>query len=160
MRILTIERGIPLLVSVALLGACSNDMGGKQTGGAVLGGAAGALAGSQFGGGTGRIATTALGTLLGAYAGSEAGKSLDKADKMHADRAGQQALETSRVGQAVPWSNPDTGNSGVVTPTRTFQTASGENCREYTEKVMIGGKEETAYGTACRQPDGSWKILK
>ena len=24
--------------------------------------------------------------------------------------------------------------------------------------VTIGGKDEKAYGTACRQPDGSWKV--
>jgi len=23
---------------------------------------------------------------------------------------------------------------------------------------VIGGKNEKAYGTACRQPDGSWKV--
>ena len=25
--------------------------------------------------------------------------------------------------------------------------------------VNIGGKTEQAYGTACRQPDGSWKVV-
>jgi len=25
--------------------------------------------------------------------------------------------------------------------------------------VIVGGQEEQAYGTACRQPDGSWKIV-
>jgi hypothetical protein len=28
--------------------------------------------------------------------------------------------------------------------------------REYQMKVMVGGKEVDAYGTACLQPDGSW----
>ena len=31
-------------------------------------------------------------------------------------------------------------------------------CREYQHTVTIDGKQEKAYGTACRQPDGSWKI--
>ena len=31
-------------------------------------------------------------------------------------------------------------------------------CREIIMDVVIGGVEQTAYGTACRQPDGSWKI--
>jgi len=28
--------------------------------------------------------------------------------------------------------------------------------REYTMKVIVGGKAADAYGTACLQPDGSW----
>jgi len=29
--------------------------------------------------------------------------------------------------------------------------------REYQTKVIIGGKQVDAYGTACLQPDGSWR---
>ncbi len=29
--------------------------------------------------------------------------------------------------------------------------------REYQTTVMVGGKEVEAYGTACLQPDGSWR---
>jgi surface antigen len=25
---------------------------------------------------------------------------------------------------------------------------------------MIGGRAEQVYGTACRQPDGSWQLVK
>src|SRR3546814_597547 len=38
------------------LAACSSDAGPKQTGGAVLGGIGGAVAGAQFGQGTGLVA--------------------------------------------------------------------------------------------------------
>jgi surface antigen len=44
-----------------------------------------------------------------------------------------------------------------VTPVRTYQSG-GTYCREFQSNVVIGGKDEKAYGTACRQPDGSWKI--
>ncbi len=39
-------------------------------------------------------------------------------------------------------------------------TTPGESsyCREIIMDVVIDGVEQTAYGTACRQPDGSWKI--
>ena len=33
----------------------------------------------------------------------------------------------------------------------------GGPCREFQETVMIDGKAQRAYGTACRQPDGTWK---
>ncbi len=29
--------------------------------------------------------------------------------------------------------------------------------REYQTRVMVGGKQVEAYGTACLQPDGSWR---
>ena len=47
-----------------------------------------------------------------------------------------------------------------MTPTRegTDQT-TGAYCREFQHTVTIGGKTEDAYGTACRQPDGTWKII-
>jgi surface antigen len=42
---------------------------------------------------------------------------------------------------------------------RTFQTASNEYCREFQQTVVIGGEEEQAHGTACRQSNGSWRIV-
>ena len=36
--------------------------------------------------------------------------------------------------------------------------STGEYCRECQQTVVIGGREEDAYGVACRQPDGSWEI--
>jgi hypothetical protein len=33
------------------------------------------------------------------------------------------------------------------------------SCREYTKKIVIDGKEARAYGTACLQNDGSWRIV-
>jgi hypothetical protein len=31
-------------------------------------------------------------------------------------------------------------------------------CREFQQMVIIGGREEEAYGTSCRQADGSWHL--
>lgn len=31
-------------------------------------------------------------------------------------------------------------------------------CREYTKRVVIGGKMQESYGTACLRPDGQWEI--
>jgi surface antigen len=36
---------------------------------------------------------------------------------------------------------------------------TGAYCREYQTTVTVGGKSEQAYGTSCRQPDGSWQIV-
>lgn len=153
-----------ILIAGALalsLGACEGQQyGQKQTGGAILGGIAGGLLGAQVGGGKGKLAATAAGALLGVFVGSEVGKSLDRADRLYAQRSAQGALEVNQVGQASTWSNPDSGNSGTITPVKTYQTAAGDPCREYQQTVTIGGRTETAYGRACRQADGSWKIVQ
>jgi surface antigen len=71
----------------------------------------------------------------------------------------QHALEHNPTKEASEWVNPDTGRSGSVAPVRTFDNAQGQPCREFVTKIIIGGKEEQGYGTACRQPDGSWEIV-
>lgn len=149
------------LVSVLLAGAVAVSLAGcegvgeKQAGGAVLGGAAGGLIGSQFGSGAGGLAATAAGALLGLAAGSAAGKSLDRADQLHAAETTQPAPESA----VIPWHNPDADRSGTVTPVHTYRTPQGQYCREFRQTVTIDGKTEPAYGTACRQPDGTWKIV-
>lgn len=32
-------------------------------------------------------------------------------------------------------------------------------CREYQRSVNVGGHLQESYGTACRQPDGAWKVV-
>jgi len=43
---------------------------------------------------------------------------------------------------------------------RDGRTDSGAYCREFQSEIIVGGERETGYGTACRQPDGSWKIVE
>ena len=69
------------------------------------------------------------------------------------------ALETGRTNQTSNWRNPDSGHSGTVTPVKAYQTSQGQYCREYRQTVNICGRTVQAYGTACRQPDGTWKMV-
>ena len=139
--------------------ACENSsLGGtKQTVGTLGGAAAGGLFGAQFGKGKGQLAATAAGALLGAFIGSEIGRTMDEVDRQKAERAYQQAT-VAPVGETITWSNPNSGNQGSVTPTREGTSSTGAYCREFQQTVIIGGKEEQAYGVACRQPDGAWEI--
>ncbi len=141
------------------LAACTQDSGPKQTGGALIGAIGGGLLGAQIGKGSGQLAATAAGALLGAWVGSEVGKSLDRADRLAMARTTHSALETGRANAPVVWNNPDSGHSGTVTPQPAYQTPQGQYCREYQQTVTIGGRTERAYGTACRQPDGTWKTV-
>ena len=152
--------GAALVIAVSL-GACESVRDNpKQAGGTLIGAGLGALLGSQLGGGKGKLAAVAVGALAGAWAGSEVGKSLDKADRQYAQRTAQDGLEYSQVGQSKGWRNPDSGNSGTFTPTRTFKTADGRNCRTFETTIYVDGKQETGTGQACRQPDGTWKIVR
>ena len=64
---------------------------------------------------------------------------------------------TAGVGETIIWE--EGGASGSVTTTRIGHTRSGRTCHEFQQDVTIGGKTQHAYGTACQQPDGSWKII-
>ncbi len=158
---MNIKRIASVAFAALLLAACADYQDRpKQTGGTLIGAGLGALAGSQIGSGTGQLAAVAIGALAGAYIGSEIGKSLDKADRLYAQQAQQKAY-TAPDGETIAWNNPESGNSGTFTPTRDGKnTATGEYCREYQTTVNVGGKTESAYGTACRQPDGSWRIVQ
>lgn len=134
--------------------------GQKEAVGTVVGAGTGALIGSQIGGGKGKLAAVAVGTLAGALLGQQVGKSLDRADSSTMQSTAQSSLESSRTYETDEWRNPDSGNSGTFTPTRTFQNESGQSCREYNQTVTIEGETQTAHGTACRQSDGSWLIVR
>ncbi len=165
MKILRIKNCLALFFVVVLLTSCSENGGRdgmlkKSDVGTLTGALAGAWVGSNTGKGKGKYAAIAAGTLLGAYLGNQVGQSLDKADMAYYDKTSQSALEGNKIGQTSTWRNPDTGNQGTLTPTKTFQQSGGAYCREYTQTVTVGGRTEQAYGTACRQPDGAWQVVQ
>jgi surface antigen len=142
-------------------GAGPGEIGlNKTTGGGLIGAGLGGLAGSQLGHGTGKLAMTGIGVLAGALVGSQVGQSLDRADVAYSQQTTQRSLETLPSRQTAAWNNPDTGASGTVTPVRTFHSTTGQNCREFQQTITVGGQTQEGYGTACRQPDGSWKIVQ
>ena len=146
-------------VAGLVLAGCVTDGGNKEMAGTLLGAGLGGFAGSKIGGGKGQLAAVAVGTLAGAFLGQSIGQSLDKADKLYAERAFSRA-SAAPVGQTIAWNNPDSGNRGTVTAVRDgTNTRTGAYCREYQTTVTVGGKSEQAYGTSCRQPDGSWQIV-
>jgi surface antigen len=146
------------IISLGLI-ACVENQGPKERGGTVVGAIAGGLLGSTIGKGSGKVIAIGIGAVLGGIVGSEVGKSLDRADRAYMHRTTQQSLETQRSGQPSTWQNPDNRHSGTVTPQRAYRRDDGRTCREFQQTVTIDGRTERAYGTACRQSDGSWKIV-
>lgn len=148
--------GILVLLLAFVLAGCETTPGPKAT----VGGLGGATVGGLLAAGLGASPAAIAGSvILGGLVGGAIGDRMDAADKRHANEAAAHALNTAPSGQSVTWQNPDNNHAGSVTPTRTYQMANGQYCREYQQTVTIEGKLQQSYGTACRQPDGSWKIM-
>lgn len=75
-----------------------------------------------------------------------------------AEQAQYQALEYGRPGAPVNWSDPRSGNNGEIVVGQAYEV-NRLDCREYTHTVYVGGRANVARGTACRQPNGVWRLL-
>lgn len=130
------------------------DQCNRQALGSVLGGAVGGALGSKVGDGSGKTAAVIGGTILGYLIGGAIGRHMDEIDQ----NCVGQILEYAEDRQSVEWRNPDLDARYQVTPVSTFQNGAGQYCREYTTDAVVGGRKQQLYGTACRQPDGSWRL--
>jgi surface antigen len=140
-----------------ILAACSSDPGPKEVGGTLVGAGAGALTGNAAGGAAGnRAAGAAAGAAIGGMLGNRIGAAMDDEDKRRAYAAQMQALDKGPSGAPVAWRNPDSGRYGSIVPGPAYDS-NGRNCRQFTHTIYIDGKPQTARGTACRDPDGSWQ---
>jgi len=144
---------LAVLVALNLVGCSQMN---NQDVGTVTGAVAGGLLGSQFGRGGGQMLAIGAGTLAGAYIGGKVGQSMDETDRLKMSKT----FETNNVGQPAYWQNQNTQTQYTVTPTKNVTVHGNRYCREYRSTAVIAGKEQQVYGTACRQPDGSWKIIK
>lgn len=153
-----IRKGCAVVTLVALVGTgCATmEANPKTTIGAAGGATVGGLIAAAAGGNPAAIAASVIGGML---VGGMVGNLLDQRDKRLAAEAAHRAMESAPTGKPVAWQNPDSGHSGTVTPTRTYQSADGNYCRDYQTTVLIDGKQERATGTACRQPDGTWRVV-
>ena len=161
----TIRRGAVGMcagVSLAMLLAGCGAMSQNETTGTLVGGAAGAVIGNQFGKGGGKTAATAIGAILGATVGREVGASLDETSRRRAGEATHRALDTAEVGAGITWENPANAGApakGTTVITRQGADARGRTCREFQQTVTIGGEEVQSYGTACRDGNGDWQLV-
>ena len=104
---------------------------------------------------SGPVVHRSVGSALGH---GTAGAAPDQADQAALDRGIQKALETTPTDEPLQWQNQDNGHYGTIKPTRTFHPTQSQICREFQQTVVMNGQTQQAYGTACRQPDGAWKL--
>jgi surface antigen len=150
---------VPLAAMLTLAG-CSGEMN-KQDSGTVVGAVAGGIIGNSVGQGRGRGAATVLGAVVGGIVGSEIGRSMDDRDRRLAEQAEIEAFERGQSGVMVPWRNPDSGRHGEITPGASYRRAYDGggywDCRDYTHRIYMDGRPQIVRGTACRNPDGTWR---
>ena len=171
--IATSSLALLLTSSLAAQSAYASD---AQLLGSLLGAAGGAAIGSNIGKGNGRVAAIAVGTILGAGIGG----SVASGNSHGGHRSYNHHRPQPRHGHHRSYyqsnydyyytSNPvynnvdyivPAQNTTITTTTYNVQNNTGSNndyCREFTQTVNVGGTSQQSYGTACLQPDGSWKI--
>lgn len=145
-----------ILLLPLLVGGCGPN--NKQGTGTVLGAVAGGAAGAAIGGGKNRIPGLAIGAVVGGIVGNEIGRQMDERDRQIAAAAEYRALEYGQAGAPTPWNNPSTQHRGQIVPGKPYSQGN-QYCRPYTHTIYIGGQPQTVRGTACRQPDGTWRQI-
>ena len=150
---------INLILCCIFLSSCKTTVS-KETVGKIAGSIQGGIIGSQFGKGQGKLVSITAGTILGSIIGGKFGKYLDDKDKAMMLKTTEKVLENEKIGKQFSWKNNDTGNKGTVTATKNYKNAKNQICRDFSQAVSNSKITEKSYGTACRQSDGTWKIIK
>ena len=145
------------VLGVLGLAACSTNNSGIVTG-TIADRPAGANPGVVIDSPVGTGSTVPVGAIEGALSGADVGQSLTERDREIALSAEYEALEYGRPGQTTRWRNRKSGNRGEISVGSTYQV-NRLDCREYTHTVSISGRNRVVKGTACRQPDGVWRVL-
>jgi surface antigen len=144
-----------LAILTLSLAACGPNAQKSDTGlasGAILGG----LVGNQFGKGSGRVLGTMAGAVIGGVVGHDIGSQLDQRDRMLAQEAEFEAFESGEAGRPRRWRNAGNGRYGDIVPMERYRRGNYD-CRDYTHTIYIDGRPQAMRGTACRNPDGTWR---
>jgi surface antigen len=138
--------------SALLLSAC---MAGQSDESALPGANPGVVVGSPVASGSGE---PVLGVVEGGLMGADVGRSLGEEERNIALKAEYEALEYGRAGEQMTWQSPTSDTRGEIVVGATY-TVNQLDCREYSHRIYIGGRLRAVRGTACRQPDGVWRIV-
>lgn len=153
MRALRFIVAMPL---IAILAGCGAEGPNKADTGLVLGGVAGGIVGNQIGKGRGNVLATVAGAVVGGIIGSEIGRGMDERDRQLAMEAEYDALERGQSNVPRQWRNPDNGRYGDIVPSKPYKRGATD-CRDFTHTVYMDGRPQQMRGTACRNPDGTWR---
>ena len=125
--------------------------GPKQTGGLLVGGGLGALAGSQMGMAAENLPLSNW-KLAGAALGTASGSPLDRLIGWNVGRGEKMRNTPDRFSNC--WENPSSGNYGSITPRREGRHRRSARFAEFSNSLTIDGQTEDFVGVACRARDG------
>ncbi len=150
--------------SVGLLPSPAQAQQTSQLLGTLLGGVAGAALGSQFGSGSGNALATGLGGVGGAVLGSALVGSLQSDSRpSYPSYANAPAYAPAPVYAPQPtYAAQPVYAAPSYAPGYAPQsfTPPQQYCREFSSMITIDGVAQPAFGRACRQPNGTWRIVE
>ncbi len=76
----------------------------------------------------------------------------------YAEAAYYDAFENSNPYERVNW-NDRQGQSNYIEARDWYADDDGRDCREFEQVIYVDGRRQTATGTACREGDGTWRIV-
>ncbi|MDD4616100.1 MAG: glycine zipper 2TM domain-containing protein [Alphaproteobacteria bacterium] len=123
-----------------------------------LGMAMGGLVGSQFGKGSGQLVSTGVGVAVGGAIGNSIVQDMEKepsyAPSTYAP-SGEPApvVFNSYTPNYVAPPAPPPASPTTYVDKDTY-------CRPYSQEIKIDGQVQESFGTACLQPDGTWRIVQ
>ncbi len=144
---------------MAYLRECERQQSGNTAGGAIVGAIAGGLLGNTISRGPQRGTGTALGAILGGVVGGTIGhNSLNCEDRSYEIDTYYSGFEAGRPHARYDWRNPRSDAYGYLEVGDYYRDRTGYRCANYTQQIYVHGQPELARGTACRQPDGTWRM--
>jgi surface antigen len=81
-----------------------------------------------------------------------------ESDLAFARNAASDVLTKGDKDSSQPWSNPETGARGSVTPLAQAYTEEGRTCRDFLASYVNGKTESWLQGAACQTSRGHWEI--
>jgi surface antigen len=80
-------------------------------------------------------------------------------DLVFARTAASDVLTKGDKDSSQPWTNPETGARGSVTPiAQAYSADDGRTCRDFLASYVNGKSESWLQGAACKSSHGRWEI--
>ena len=79
-------------------------------------------------------------------------------DLAFARNAASDVLTKGDKDASQPWTNPETGARGSVTPLAEAYSEEGRTCRDFLASYVNGKSESWLQGAACQSKHGRWEI--
>jgi surface antigen len=143
---------IHLLFFASTLGlvGCYNT---KEAYGTIAGATIGGSIGAVPGAGVGAALWVVGGAIGGALIGEAIGRAMDDSDRAVMYRT----LDHNATNQPGCWTNCRTGKRFMIVPISEFVMMNDTPyCRRFISSGYVDCQKRYVYGTACRQPDGTW----